>query len=65
MQEYWKRIERRFSALGCLNEMALLPGADENEIADLERRIGIINQANKAILRYFYAWRIIGGSRLF
>jgi cell wall assembly regulator SMI1 len=39
MQE-WNRIELRLTELGCLSEMALLPGAVDEEIAALEGHIG-------------------------
>lgn len=40
MHEYWIPIERRLTELGCLEEMALLPGATSDEIAALEQHIG-------------------------
>lgn len=40
MQEQWLRIKDRLKSLGCLEEMALLPGASRSEIEDLEEHIG-------------------------
>ncbi len=40
MQEQWKRIRSRLQSLGCLNEMALLPGASPSELDELEQHLG-------------------------
>lgn len=42
MQAQWMRIRDRLQSLGCLEEMALLPGASQAEIDALERHIGVI-----------------------
>jgi len=41
MVETWVRIERRLAQLGCLEAMALRPGADAQEIERLETHLGV------------------------
>ena len=42
MYDQWLRIENRLAQLGCLDEMALLPGAAEEEISNLEQQVGFV-----------------------
>ncbi|NHZ90783.1 KNR4-like cell wall assembly/cell proliferation coordinating protein [Massilia sp. CCM 8733] len=42
MEQLWARIERRLAELGCLDKMALRPGADPQAIAQLERHLGVV-----------------------
>jgi cell wall assembly regulator SMI1 len=41
MQEQWKRIESRLAELGCLDAIALRPGADPAELQGLEQHLGV------------------------
>lgn len=41
MEQMWDRIERRLAELGCLEAMALRPGADPQAIAHLEQHLGV------------------------
>lgn len=41
MEQLWSRIENRLAELGCLEAMALRPGADPQTIANLEQRLGV------------------------
>lgn len=41
MQAYWMRIERHLAKLGCLNPMALRPGAADADVIALEQHLGV------------------------
>lgn len=51
MKEQWRRIEAALSSLGCLDEMALQPGADTQRLAELERHLAVqLPESLKAFL---------------
>jgi cell wall assembly regulator SMI1 len=41
MQDQWMRIKERLESLGCLEQMALLPGASQAQIEALEEHMGV------------------------